>query len=107
MRDKTMKTIVIGTHGDIGRAACAELADRHEIIKAGRYSGDIRVDITERTSIDDMYRKAGKADAVVSAVGDVHFGPLSNLTEDQFTLGLTQKGHGSGQCRAGRAEDNQ
>ena len=86
-----MKIIVIGAQGDIGRAACAELANRHEIIKAGRNSGDIRVDITERASIDEMYRKAGEVDAVISAVGDVHFGPLSDLTEDQFMLGLTHK----------------
>ena len=86
-----MKVIVIGALGDIGRAACTELADRHEVIKAGRSSGDIRVDITDRASIDEMYRKSGKVDSVVSAVGDVHFGPLSNLTENQFMLGLTNK----------------
>ncbi len=86
-----MKIIVIGAQGDIGRAACAELADRHEVIKAGRNSGDIRVDITERASIEQMYRGAGKVDAVISAVGDVHFGALTDLTEDQFMLGLTHK----------------
>jgi NAD(P)-dependent dehydrogenase (short-subunit alcohol dehydrogenase family) len=86
-----MKIIVIGAHGDIGGAACAELAERHEVIKAGRSSGDIRVDITQRASIDEMYRKTGKVDAVVSTVGEVHFGPLSDLTEDQFMLGLTHK----------------
>lgn len=86
-----MKIVVIGAHGDIGRAACAELADRHQVITAGRNAGDIRVDITKRASIDEMYRKTGKVDAVVSAVGDVHFGPLADLTEDQFMLGLTHK----------------
>ena len=86
-----MRIVVIGAQGDIGRAACAELAGRHEIIKAGRSSGDIRVDITERASIDEMYREAGKVDAVISAVGDVHFGALTDFTEDQFMLGLTHK----------------
>ncbi len=86
-----MKIIVIGAQGDIGAAACAELAGRHEVITAGRSSGDIRVDITKRASIDEMYRKTGKVDAVVSTVGEVHFGPLSDLTEDQFMLGLTHK----------------
>ena len=86
-----MKVIIVGAHGDIGRAACAELADRHEIITAGRNSGDIRVDITDRASIDEMYRMAGKVDAVVSTVGDVHFGPLREFTEEQFMLGLSNK----------------
>ncbi|MEO1160077.1 MAG: short chain dehydrogenase [Pseudomonadota bacterium] len=86
-----MRIIVIGAQGDIGRAACAELSDRHEVIKAGRSNGDLRVDITDRASIDEMYRKAGKVDAVVATLGDVHFGPLSDFTEDQFMLGLTNK----------------
>lgn len=86
-----MKIIVIGAQGDVGRAACAELATRHEVITAGRSSGDIRVDIADRASIDAMYLEAGKVDAVVSAVGEVHFGPLSEFTEDQFMLGLTHK----------------
>ncbi|WP_108879464.1 short chain dehydrogenase [Anderseniella sp. Alg231-50] len=86
-----MRVIAIGAQGDIGRAACAELADRHEVITAGRSSGDIQVDITDRASIDEMYRKTGKVDAVVATLGDVHFGALSDFTEDQFMLGLTNK----------------
>lgn len=86
-----MKIIVIGAEGDIGRAACAELSARHEIIKVGRTSGDFHADIADRTSIAEMYRKIGKVDAVVSAVGSVHFGPLSEFTEEQFMLGLTNK----------------
>lgn len=86
-----MKIIVIGAQGDIGRTACAELAGRHKVITAGRSSGDICVDIGDRASIDRMYQEAGKVDAVVSAVGDVHFGPLADFTEDQFMLGLTHK----------------
>ncbi len=86
-----MKVIVIGATGDIGRAACAELSTRHEVIKVGRSSGDILADIADRASIDAMYEKTGKVDAVVSAVGSVHFGPLTDFTEEQFMLGLTNK----------------
>lgn len=86
-----MKIIVIGAEGDIGRAVCAELSPRHEIIKVGRNSGDIHADISDRSSIDAMYEKTGKVDAVVTAVGSVHFGPLTDFTEEQFMLGLTNK----------------
>ena len=86
-----MKLIVIGAEGTIGTAACNELADRHEIIKVGRNSGDIHVDIADRKSVEAMYRKVGKVDAVVSTAGSVHFGPLTEFTEEQFMLGLTNK----------------
>ncbi|WP_282607034.1 short chain dehydrogenase [Pelagibius sp. Alg239-R121] len=86
-----MKIIAVGAEGDIGRAAYGELSTRHEIIKVGRNSGDIHADIADRASIEAMYRKVGKVDAVVSTAGAVHFGPLSDFTEEQFMLGLTNK----------------
>ena len=86
-----MKIIVVGAEGDIGKAACTELASRHQIIKVGRSSGDVHADIADRASIDAMYQTIGKVDAVVSTAGAVHFGPLAEFTEDQFLLGLTNK----------------
>ncbi|MGR3290067.1 MAG: short chain dehydrogenase [Paracoccaceae bacterium] len=86
-----MKIIVIGASGDIGGVVCAELSKRHDIIKVGRDSGDIQADISDPASIKAMYRKAGKIDAVISAVGAVHFGPLSEFTQEQFMLGLNNK----------------
>ncbi len=86
-----MKIIVIGAKGDIGRAVCNQLSGHHEIIKVGRTSGDIHADIAERSSIETMFRETGKVDAVVSAVGTVHFAALTEFTEEQFMLGLTNK----------------
>lgn len=86
-----MKIIVIGAGGAVGSAACAELGERHELIKVGRGSGDIHADITNSESIDAMYRETGKVDAVICASGHAHYGPLGEMTEDQFMLGLTGK----------------
>jgi len=86
-----MKIIVIGAEGTIGSAVCDELGSRHELIKVGRNSGDIHVDIADRSSIEAMYRNVGQADAMVCAAGSVHFGPLTELTQEQFVLGLTNK----------------
>ena len=71
---------MIGAEGDVGQAAHAELAQRHEIITVGRSNADIRADMTDRASLDEMYRKVGPVDAVVSAAGSVHFGPLIEFT---------------------------
>lgn len=86
-----MRIIVVGAGGNIGRAVCEELGPRHEIITAGRTSGDIRVDLADKGTVSAMYAKAGKVDAVISATGDVRFSPLEHFSEDQFMIGLRYK----------------
>lgn len=86
-----MKIIIIGAGGAVGSAVCEELDGRHELIRAGRSSGDVNVDITDNDSIDAMYRQAGAVDAVVCATGAAHFGPLTDMTEEQFMVGLNSK----------------
>ncbi|MEQ9490596.1 MAG: short chain dehydrogenase [Alphaproteobacteria bacterium] len=86
-----MKIILIGAEGDIGRAVYAALSPHHEIIRVGRSSGDIHADLADRASIEAMYKKTGTVDAVVCAAGVVHFGALTDFTEEQFMLGLTNK----------------
>lgn len=86
-----MKIIVVGASGDIGKAACDELGRRHDLIRVGRSSGDIQVDMSDPASIDRMYSRAGPVDAVVSTAGDVHFGPLEEHTGETLMLGLRQK----------------
>ncbi|WP_390911077.1 short chain dehydrogenase [Pseudosulfitobacter sp. SM2401] len=86
-----MKIIVVGAQGDIGKAACNELGARHDLIRVGRSSGDIQLDISDRQSVDDMYARVGPVDAVVSTAGDVHFGPLEQQTDETLMLGFRQK----------------
>ncbi|MEJ8475733.1 short chain dehydrogenase [Roseibium algae] len=86
-----MKIIIVGAAGDVGKAACAELGQRHDLITVGRSSGDLQVDISDRISIDNMYKKIGPVDAVVSTAGDVHFATLEEQTEETMMLGFRQK----------------
>lgn len=86
-----MRIIIVGAGGDIGQAVCKEFEQRHEIIRAGRSSGDIQVDMADRASVEAMYSKCGKVDSVISTAGDVHFGPLHDYTEETFMLGLRHK----------------
>lgn len=86
-----MRIIVVGASGTLGRAVAAELAARHEIVAVGRKSGDVHADIREAKSLQTMFEKVGKVDAVVSAAGSVHFGPWSDLTAEKFEIGLRDK----------------
>src|SRR6202020_2278230 len=86
-----MKIILIGAAGTLGSAVDKALNTRHEIVRAGRKSGDFQVDITDPASIERLFSNIGEFDAVVSTVGDVHFGPLAEFTQDKFQVGLRSK----------------
>ena len=86
-----MKIILIGAAGTLGSAVDKALKTRHEIVKVGRKSGDFQVDITDPASIEQLFSKVGDFDAVVSTTGDVHFGPLAEITQDKFQIGLRSK----------------
>lgn len=86
-----MRVIVIGATGTIGKAVVEALADRHEIVRAGRHSGDHPVDIASGDSIERFFEAAGPFDALVSAAGDARFGELDALTDEDFAFSLTNK----------------
>src|SRR6202166_2534222 len=85
-----MKIVLIGANGKIGELVQKALAGAgHEIIKAGRKSGDFQGDIENRESVRKLYQAVGSFDAVAIAAGEVAFAPLSELTGEkwQFSLG--------------------
>jgi len=86
-----MKIVIVGATGAVGQTAVGVLSSRHEIISVGRTSGDVQMDIEDVDSIREMYRQVGRVDAVVSAVGHVHFGPLHETTGDQFMESILGK----------------
>ncbi len=86
-----MKILLIGAQGTLGRAVAQELGARHDIVAAGRSSGDVRIDLTDRASIVAALAQVGPVDAVVSAAGNVAFGGLLDLTPEQWALGLNDK----------------
>lgn len=86
-----MKIIVIGASGTIGKAVVDELDSRHEIVKAGYKSGDIQVDITDKHSIEEMFKKIKQIDAIVLATGKVHFGDFMQMNDYEFNIGLQNK----------------
>lgn len=90
MKD-SMKIIVIGGTGTIGKAVVKELSQRHTVILVGHAQGDIQVDITDKKSIEKMYQATGKVNAVVATTGSVHFDDLASMTEEKYQVGLKSK----------------
>ncbi|ROU04673.1 short chain dehydrogenase [Lysobacter enzymogenes] len=85
-----MKILLVGASGTLGRAI-AQTLSHHEIIAAGRSSAQYPVDITDDASVEALLRKTGKLDAIVSAAGALHFGPLGEMKPADFAIGLNDK----------------
>lgn len=86
-----MKILLIGATGSIGKILTPALKQKHEVITAGRGSGDITVDISSVTSIENLFKQINNIDAIVCAAGDSATTDLSVLTEEQFNKGIKQK----------------
>ena len=86
-----MKIIVIGASGTVGRAVAQELSQRHEVIHVGRTQGDYQVDITSQQSVENLFEKIGRVDAIVSATGNQYIGTLATMTDGDFNQGLQDK----------------
>lgn len=86
-----MKIVVIGATGTIGNAVVHELSPRHEIIAVGKNSGDLQCDITDEKRVRELFQTVGEFDALVSTVGNVHFGAFEKMTNDLYQIGLQDK----------------
>lgn len=86
-----MKIIIVGASGTMGKHLTAAFEKEHEIIKASSKSGDIQVDITSTSSIENMYKQVGAFDALISTAGPTFVGPWKNLTDNKFRRGVEGK----------------
>jgi NAD(P)-dependent dehydrogenase (short-subunit alcohol dehydrogenase family) len=86
-----MKLLIIGGKGTIGKKVSAHFSKKHEIIIAGRISGDVTVDIADSKSIKAMFESIGKINAILCIAGEAKWAPFDSLTEDDFYIGLRSK----------------
>lgn len=88
---KSMKIIIIGASGTIGKRIYDALARKHEVVRASRNGADVSVDITSPESIGQMYQAVPAIDAVICAAGPARFGQFSDLSEEDFYVGIRGK----------------
>ena len=71
--------------------AISQALSHHQLIKAGDRRGEVLVDLTDGASVHAMFERIGKVDAIISATGKLHFGPLAEMSAEQFRIGLNDK----------------
>ena len=86
-----MKILIIGGNGTIGKKVSERLSQKHEVLIAGRQSGQVTVDFSDAASIKAMFESVGFLDAIVAIAGDAKWDKLDNLSEDDFYIGIKSK----------------
>ncbi len=87
-----MKILVIGASGTIGKAIYEHLKKEYtHIFGAYRNSTTHPVDITDKNNIKALFEKLPKLDAVINAAGTASWKPLSDLTEEDYYIGIKSK----------------
>jgi NAD(P)-dependent dehydrogenase (short-subunit alcohol dehydrogenase family) len=86
-----MKILIVGGKGTIGKKVSHHFAKKHEVIIAGRSSGDVLVDIRDNQSIQTMFEDVGKVDAVVCIAGEAKWAAFDDLSEEDYYIGIKSK----------------
>lgn len=87
-----MKILLIGATGTLGAALHKTLDTRgHQVLTVGRSGGDLRHDITDPAQVAEVYERAGRVDAVVSAAGSAPYKPVAELTPEDYLAAFRGK----------------
>lgn len=86
-----MRILIIGGEGTIGQKIRTHYARDHEVLVAGRNSGDFNVDIADSASIKSLFGQTGALDAVICAAGEAKWACFDDLSEEDFYIGLRSK----------------
>jgi len=86
-----MRILVVGASGTIGRAVVEALTPGNELIRASSKTSPTKVDISNPNSIRGMYHSLGRVDHVVCCAGNAKFGPLEQLSDEDFRFCMDHK----------------
>lgn len=90
-KTKYMRILIVGGSGTIGKKVVEALKAKHEVITAGRNSGDVNVDISDEYSIQRMFEELKQIDACVCTAGTGFYGSYYAMTEADLMPGIKGK----------------
>lgn len=90
-RGETMKILVVGGTGIIGKAVVSLLGKEHELISVGKRSGDYQVDIEDKASITKMFEDFKNVDGVIATTGMAAIGPFQHQTDEDLSVAVNNK----------------
>ena len=86
-----MKILIIGGQGTIGKTLIDYFSQDHQVLSAGRNSGDLQIDIADPESIVKALEASGKVDAIICAAGEAKWAAFEDLSEEDYYIGIRSK----------------
>jgi NAD(P)-dependent dehydrogenase (short-subunit alcohol dehydrogenase family) len=86
-----MRIVIVGASGTMGSYLANAFEKEHEVVRVGRETENIQVDITSPESIEAMFKGLGAFDALICTAGPTYVGPWKNLTDATFRKGVEGK----------------
>lgn len=87
-----MRVLHVGATGLIGEAVAHAIeAAGHAVVRVGRSTGELTVDLSDPDSIEALYGAAGPVDAVVCTAGVARFGSIEELDDGAYESSIGNK----------------
>ena len=86
-----MKILIIGGNGTIGKKLSSHFNEKHEVLIAGRNSGDYLVDLTDLNSIRSLLASIPSLDSIICVAGEAKWDDFKDLTEEDYYNGIRSK----------------
>jgi NAD(P)-dependent dehydrogenase (short-subunit alcohol dehydrogenase family) len=86
------KIIVIGASGTVGKEVAKRLQEAgYEVVSVSRKSGDFQADLSDRKSLEALFKNIGSFDGVAITAGEVAAAPFESLTDENYSFSIESK----------------
>jgi len=85
------RILIVGASGTIGTAVTALLTPGNDIVRVAMNEGDETVDLAAKASIEGLFNRVGKVDAIVCVAGESRFASLDQASDEDFAVSIASK----------------
>ncbi|MCT4613743.1 MAG: short chain dehydrogenase [Marinifilaceae bacterium] len=85
------KLVLVGSTGVIGSKVVELMKADYEIVTVNRTSGDYQLDMSDANAVEEMFKKIGSFDALISTSGYGKWGSIDEHSIQDYHDGLNSK----------------
>ncbi|MDC1105095.1 short chain dehydrogenase [Prolixibacteraceae bacterium] len=85
------KIVLVGSTGVIGSKVKKLFEENYHVVTVNRTSGDFRLDMADAAAVEDMFKKIGSFDALITTSGYGKWGTIDEHSIQDYHDGLNSK----------------